>query len=361
MIGLKEVSKSKNRKYVVTAIVLIIICLIVISLPIKLPYSIRAYCRIQPAQKWVLTSGGNGQLSTSIINYKSGTSRGFNISQFAREGSMKLTFKPVVDSGGMVNIGDTIATIYSSETEENIAELNGEIATLKAALAVDRNGEKQSVIREYELRLTRAIEAESNQRAILVRQKALLAKNLIPQQEYDVVSNKESLMVVEIGIARSQLESARSGEKTEKIDLVNTQIEALENRLGALNKRVESFSIISPISGKICRQYSQDTLLVISDISSYVALIPFRLREAAHLTPNLKVRVYADGSKHKIQGRLTYIDKDVYSLSGEQACVATAIVEDNGAELTTGMFGNCVVRCEPVSLPEYIWDFFRNF
>lgn len=354
-------NKPANRKYILTAVTLIILIFILFIIPIKIPYSIRAYCRIQPAQKWVLTSGASGQLSTSVINYKNGTSKGYNILQFAREGAMHLTFDPAIDSGEFINAGDTVATIYSSETEENLADLNGQLLTLKATLAVDSKGEKESIVDEFELKLARAQEAETNQRLIVSRQKALLEKNLISQQEYDIEANKESLMVVEIGIARSQLESARTGVKAEQIDLIKTQIDALEQHLKAIRKREQTFSIISPISGKICRQYSPDTLLVISDITSYVALIPFKLREAAHLRPGLKVRVYADGSKHKISGRLTFVDRDVYALSGEQACVATAIIEDNGSDLTTGMFGNCIVRCEPVSIPEFIWDFFRNF
>jgi len=359
MLGFKI--SHRNQKAVIIAIALIVIIFILFLLPIKIPYSIRAYCRIQPSQKWILTSGGSGQIVTSIINYKNGTNKGYNISQFAREGSMHLTFSALVESGDYINKGDTIATIYSSETEENLADLTGQLATLQATLAADSKGEKESIVREYELRLTQAQEAEANQRLILARQKSLLEKNLISQQEYDIVANQESLMVVEIGIARAQLESARTGAKQEQINLLKTQIEALERRLEAIHKREHAFSIVSPISGKICRQYSPDTLLVISDVSSYVALIPFKLREAAHLTPGMKVRVFADGSKNKINGRLILVDRDVYALSGEQACVATAIIEDNGADLTTGMFGNCIVRCKPVSIPEFIWDFFRNF
>jgi len=359
MFGLKAANKS--QKIIIIAVLSIVLIFILFLIPIKIPYSIRAYCRIQPAQKWILTSGGSGQLVTSIINYKNGTNRGYNISQFAREGSMHLTFSPLVDTGDFIREGDTIATIYSSETEENLADITGQLATLRATLAVDSNGEKESIVREYELRLAHAREAESNQRLILARQKALLEKNLISQQEYDIAANQESLMVVEIEIARAQLESARTGAKQEQIDLLKTQIEALERRLDAIHKREHAFSIVSPISGKICRQYSPDTLLVISDISSYVALIPFKLREATHLSPGMKVRVFADGSKHKISGRLIFVDRDVYALSGEQACVATAVIEDNGQDLTTGMFGNCIVRCKPVSIPEFIWDFFRNF
>jgi multidrug efflux pump subunit AcrA (membrane-fusion protein) len=169
------------------------------------------------AQKWILTSGGSGQLVTSIINYKNGTNRGYNISQFAREGSMHLTFSPLVDTGDFIREGDTIATIYSSETEENLADITGQLATLRATLAVDSNGEKESIVREYELRLAHAREAESNQRLILARQKALLEKNLISQQEYDIAANQESLMVVEIEIARAQLESARTAPNRNKL------------------------------------------------------------------------------------------------------------------------------------------------
>jgi hypothetical protein len=359
MIGLKD--NRRNKILLIAAVSVIIVIIAIFLIPIKLPYSIRAYCRIQPAQKWVLTSGNNGQLSTNLTDYRSGTSKGYNISQFAREGTMKLTFSSKIDTGGYVRVGDTIATIYSSETEENLAELNGQLAIIRATLAAQSRGEKESIIHEYELKLAKAQEEEANKRLILNREKAMLEKHLVSQEDYDLVSNQESLLVVGIGIAKSQLESARTGVKSEQIELLQTEIEALQKRIDALNKRAESFSIVSPITGKISRQYSPDTLLVISDNTSYVALIPFRLREAAHLTPNLRVRVYADGSKHKIQGRLTFIDRDVYSLSGEQACVATAIVEDNGADLTTGMFGNCIVRCEPVPLPEFIWDFLRNF
>ncbi|MCP4633840.1 MAG: hypothetical protein GY855_13015 [candidate division Zixibacteria bacterium] len=343
--------KLSPLNYIVFTMVIIILGLL--SVTLKLPYSINSYCKIQPARKWILTMGTDGQLLGNAFNYMEGVSNSIRASQFAREGTMRLVFDPLTTSGNHIEIGDTIATIYSSETEERIAELEGQLGIMQASFTSSIKGEKESVVKEYEAKVVQAEEAVTNQKLILNRLKGLYEKKLISEQEYEIAEAKEKSLVREVEIAKSQLETARTGSKPEEVKMIKAQIAAIEIQLKALNKRKESFSLLSPISGRVSRSYSSDTLLIIADVTSYVAIIPIKANEIPYTVLDGKVNIYHNGSKN-IDGLIIHLDNEINTMNGEQIGYGTALINGYHGELPLGILSKCVISCEPVTIKEYI-------
>lgn len=351
-----RISRHFQGKWIYPVLIIVIIIGVTLVLPFKLPYSISSYCQIHPAKKWVLTMGTDGQLLSTVFDFRNGISEGVRASQFAREGTMRLVLNSLVSSGGQVEIGDTIATIYSSETEESIADIKGQLAIMQASLASTIKGDKESVISEYEAKLVQAEEAAANQKLILDRLKALLEKNLTSRQEYEVAEGEEKLLLRDVEIARSQLESARTGAKPEEVEKIKVEIAALEDQLEVLNKRVESFSIISPISGVVSRSYSPDTLLVIADITNYVATIPMKANESFYTALDEKVSIDYNGNRD-INGWLIHLDSEIRIMEGKQTRYGTVLIDNYQGELPLGILSKCTISCKPVTIREYLKRF----
>lgn len=344
--------KKLNKFYFIWgAAVLIAVSFLII--PLKLPYTVESYGKILPSKKWVLAKGTAGQLIASEFNYETGLNEGYSVSQFERGEAMRFSFHPAIGENGFVSAGDTIGSIYSSDTEERLVELNGQLALARATLAVNTGGEKESIIRESEQRLAHAEAEATEQQKILARIKNMYQQNLVSQQEYDTADNKANLLDIQVSIAASQLEAARTGEKPEQIKFVQSKIAALQQEIEILQKRLNSFSIIAPIGGKISRVFSSDTLLVISDTSSYLAFIPVKLEDYPYISRGQNVKLYHNSLSKIARGKLVSIETEINFLSGKQVLLATASLTNFSSDLLPGMLTGCAISCEPITGFEY--------
>jgi multidrug efflux pump subunit AcrA (membrane-fusion protein) len=337
--------------------ILIISAAIIISIlfiNVKLPYTISTFGQIQPSQRWILTSGTDGQLIASTVNYKTGVSDGYRVSQFAREGTMSLQLRRDAINGDYLHAGDTVATIYSSETNERLTQLKGQLETMRASLIANSHGEKEAVLRGLEAALGHAREKADNQQRIFERQRALYQRQLITQEEYDIAESENRLLSIEVDIARTQLESAATGAKPEEIEYLKTEITALANEVNTLEQRIASFSIVSPISGKITRVYAPDTLIIVSDISTHVVLIPIQSSDAIYVRSNQDIEIDTNGRNGTVRGHMVLIDEATHFIKGQQTCMGTAIIDSCATELSLGMISRCKVICDRVTLGEYI-------
>jgi len=341
-----------NRKFY--ALILVAIALSVAALlPFHVPYSVKAYGKVVPIQKWVLTMGTDGQLIVKTFDYERGMSDECTVSQFDRGETMSFSVHPSVSVNGFVNAGDTLGLIHSSSTEQEITELRGELATAQATLAAESSGDKLSVIEEANLRLDHARIAVAEQQRVLNRLKHLVSQNLVSLEEYEAAESAAQLLKVEVSIAESQLTAARTGEKPEQINLIRQQIEALENEIGIVEKRMAAFTITSPIDGKIGRASFMDTLLVLYDTSSFVAFVPIKFSECEYVAEHQSVEISVDGSPSDLTGQLTSVDKEVHLLNGEQTVLAAAIIGESSENIFPGMVAKCKIICEPVTMVGY--------
>ena len=175
-----------------------IICLIVGSaitvmliMPVKIPFSVRGYGTIAPVSKWVLEKGPDGQLIASTYDYVTGVSGGFNVVEFERGETIQFALSPSVAAGGSVSAGDTIGTIRSTEAMERLTVLNGQLATAHATLAAASVGEKESLVREAQQRLTHARAAAAEHGRQLARLETLFEKGIVSEQEYEIARGED--------------------------------------------------------------------------------------------------------------------------------------------------------------------------
>jgi hypothetical protein len=329
----------------------------VLFIPVKIPFSVSGYGTIAPAGKWVLEKGADGQLIASTYDYVTGRSGGFSVVEFERGETIRLTLSPSVATGGSVFAGDTIGTIRSTQAEERLVVLTGELATARASLAAASAGEKAPLIREAQQRLAHArAEAEEHARRF-ARLETLFEKGMVSDQEYEIARSEAALLDIEVTIAESQLQAVATGDKSEQIDLFRSRVEALQQEIEVLRERLRSFTIISPFTGRLSRVRASDTLLVVSDTTSYVALLPVRWSAYPYLAPAQDVTIEPRGLSGSARGRLASLGRESQYVDGKPVLVAAALVTASATDLVPGMVVRWTVSCEPVPIHRYVRRF----
>jgi hypothetical protein len=347
--------RSSVLRWLVIAAVLGFAALLVV--PIRIPSLVRTFGRIQPAHEWVLVRGVDGQLSASVYNHETGVSEGYRASSFDRSSSVYFTLNPGMVPGRTIARGDTVGIVASSETQERLIALNGELATAQRLLAVNKSGEKEIVVQAAEQRLLIAQRKRSEQEKSFTRSKALFAQGILPQGQYESAENAMHGADDEVALSSAALAEARSGAKPEQLDLVTANIAALKEEIDALRRRAATHTITSPLSGLIARSTSDEILLSIADTSRYIAMIPIRLADAAKASATPHARVTFRGLSTTLTGTLEAVDHRVTTLGTERVVLATALLDRTSADLVMGLPLRCDITCPPVTT----WALVKQF
>lgn len=330
------------------------------SLWVPLPHSVTSTGIVFPSARWALTKGPDGQLVGNLFNYATGLSEGFSVTQFARGETVRIQIHPNVAALGRVGVGDTVASVFSTEAEESLAELTGELAVARAALASGSAGEKEPLVEALEHQLARATAAASHQHRELDRVSSLFDEKMIPEQEFEEVRSAADLADAEVAIAQSQLDVARSGEKPEQIQLRRSNIEALSRQIDVLEERLSSLTITSPLEGAVSRGMSPDTLLIVSDTRSLVLLIPVSWEDHKYALEARHVTVEFEGSNQGTTAELVSFQPEVRLFGGEPAVVARALVPQAPEGLVPGMMARCVIHCGPITILQRLKGIVRS-
>ena len=322
--------------------------------PIKVPYAIKVPGKIMPAQEWVLERGVDGRLISCLHDFRKGTTRSYSVTQFERGDAMSFTLSPSIAQNAVISTDSIVGWIYSNDLEHRLAELRGELSVSDASLISFRNGEKRSIVHEAEQRLIYAKKQAEEHRKVLERQSVLYAYKIITKEEYEQVVGEAELLSVNIDIAEAQLESARTGEKPEELEIVQSRINALKGEIAALQKKLNMFTITSPISGRITSGFSGDTLLIVADTTNYVIFMPVKWHEKQYFSLHQEMEfsfIKIPGEGH---GEMINVEKTIQYIQGEPVVLATALVINDSQPVFTGIIAQCVIDCQPVTLFEYM-------
>ena len=294
-----------------------------------------------------------GQLISSTFNYRMGMSDGYRVSTFDQGSSTNFTLDPILAPGHSVSVGDTIASIYSTDVAERLSALTGQLAAARSALAVNSSGQKSAVVMEAEKRLEFAKRRRQEHRKVERRTELLFQQNFISQGEYDRVVSEANALDDDIALAEAGLEVALTGAKPEQLDLSNANIAALQSEIEAVKRRASTLVITAPISGTITPTYSGDTLVVITS-TDYVALIPVRRtdysRVAATPQPQLTIR----GLSTTVRGKLIALGHEFKAISGHEALIAVGQLDGPNSDVMPGMLVPCRIQCTPVSALDWV-------
>ncbi len=332
--------------------VLAVVAGVVLFLPVRFPSAVNTFATITPANRWLLIKSTDGQLISSTFNYRTGLSDGFRVSTFNQGSSVYFSINSLLVPGHAVTMGDTIASIYSTDVSERLIALNGQLAAARGALAVNSTGQKTAVVTEAEQRLEFAKRRRQEHRKVERRTVLLFEQSYISQGEYDRVVSEANALDDEITLAESNLEVARTGAKPEQLDLVNTNIIALQSEIDAVKRRASTLVLTAPISGTIMPTYSGDTLVSIA-ATEYLALIPVQRTDYLRVAETKAARLSVRGLSKAVHGSLISMNGEFKVLGGREVLIAIGRLESPTTDVMPGMLVQCRIHCAPVSVIEY--------
>ncbi len=352
---------NQQAIYLLFTIVFVLIGIILLFfLPIKIPYSIKTKCKIIPIKEWTLSKSQNGQLISILQDNVSGMIETYSVTQFEQDNATKFNLYPSIKANVSVTLGDTIALIYSNEIEYELVQLKGELSNEIAQLKLYKSGEKASIIKEAKERVTYVEEQLKEQNRVLEQQQALYEQDLISKDEFEIIKNSVRLFEINLNIAQSQLRTFQTGAKKEQIELTTLHIQNLQKEIDILQKKFEHFTLTSPLSGVVFRNFTKDTLLTIIDTTNYIAIIPIRLKERNYIANGQNVKLRIDDINSIMDGKLIELGKSIHILNGKQILFAIAIVEPDNENIILGSYAHCLIFCEQITLIEYLLRALRD-
>lgn len=320
--------------------------------PVRFPSIVNSYAAITPVQKWVLAKVSDGQLVGSTFNYRSGMNVGYRVSTFNPGSSIYFSMHSTLTPGKTVSIGDTVGSIYSTEVQERLIALQGQLHAARSLLAVTATGQKSAIVDEAQQRLEFARRRSAEHERIETRTRKLFEQHLIAEGEWDRVQSEANALRDEIVIAAANLEAAKTGAKPEQLNLVNANISALQSEIDAVRRRASTYTVTAPISGTVSPTFSGDTLLTIA-ATEYVALLPIKASDYLRVTGTPAPRIRLIGLRRTpVFGTIVAMNRELLTLNGYEVAMATASLDAAPADLMPGMMVQCQVECRPRSVAD---------
>ena len=342
-------------RFLSVTIAALLAVILLVFLPIELPYSIEVPGRIVSLKEWVLVRGQDGRLVSTLYDNALGTVESYAVTQVDRGDHVVFKLHPAMVAGASVATGDTVGRIYSNEVDRQLTRLRGELSTERASLRLSRTGEKESVIEEAQLRLLHARKQREQQREEVTRLQALAERKFISDVDMEIAETALRLYEIQVDIAEAQVRTVQTGVREEHVDWVRSRVTALQEEIEMLEKRLAASTLTSPIAGRVPRSFSSDTLAVIQDTTGYVVVLPVKWKDRDHIELKQPVELRLGGFGHSLVGTIESMGNRVHVINGQQIFGVVAIVEAEKGKLAPGLIVRCAVSCAPVRPFEYLW------
>jgi hypothetical protein len=343
-------------------LVISVIIGIILIVPLRIPFSVTSHGKVYHGKEWIVSKDEAGRISATLYDRVNGRTDNYRLHQFERQDAVRFELHDSVVPGNFIHAGDTVGKIYSAQLDREIVSLMGDLAITHATIDLHLTGEKDAVIEEARNRLAYAEQQLAGYSVLLERQKELHRRKLISDEELDIALQQNRLYEIDILIAESQLQSALTGAKDEQIRYLNTRITTLEDEIRSLEKTIGEYLFLAPIDGIVYHTFSQDTLALIGDPSSFVAVIPVPLHYRPYVLPDQKVKLRIPGNNISTRhATVRSIGNTVRVMNGRQYFMINALVENEGGndEYLPGIFTSVTIATDPVTVREYLMRYLR--
>ena len=350
-----------KKTYGLLAAIIVLLLLVFATSFVELPFSVRGRGVVMPVEEWCLYRGSGGSLVHIHENHLDGVVSEYGVSEIQRGDVARYIFDEALVKGGTIARGDTIAKLFTSEIQLKIIELKGELSYQKSLLASYLAGEKPEDIQVAENRIELAQQELDHQRLLTNRVVLLYEEGVVSQQEYELALNDLKVKEHALEIAQSLYNALMTGRKPEELQVIRSTISSLESQIQQLEKHIDAFHLVSPVSGKVIRERNpllenpEEVVLRVADFSSYVVFVPVDYSEVVYMKEGQVVRITADSEGKEISGELAAIDKTIRLISNRPKIFLTILVtEDEGFAFFRNMMVDVQVDCGKISLWEYI-------
>jgi hypothetical protein len=348
--------RQKKTSHLALVLLAFLVILFIVSMFIKVSLSIASYGEVFPKEKWILTRGNGGQLISHLIDYTSGHTTKYDISQFERGEYVAVNFSKNIQNRNTISKGDTLVNMNSSDVLDQIIISQGELEVALANLKSQSSSEKEPLISEAENKIKHTEERLNEQKILFDRVKQLYEKGYSSQQELELQKWNLDLLEIEKKINTAQLENLKTGVKPQEVVFLVSQVNAVKQRLKFLKEREAQLTILSPINGKIIASFSPDTLLIVSDINQIVLHVPVKLDQLQEFKVDQIFPISVTTFPNEFTGKIISIDREVRLVTGQQTVFISILMENSSNQLLPGMLLQNKLKIGEVTL----WEYFKR-
>lgn len=313
--------------------------------PVEFPTSVRGVGRVLPAQEWVLARTPDGAITATLRDLRTGAVTTTYSAEPARGDAVRFELSPVAERGE-VEAGETLGAFTSGEAALRLAALRGEIQTAEAALALSRAGARDEVVEAAAKRVRQAEAQHAQAVRLAARQRQLFENGLASAIDLEQAEGAVDVAAAAITAAQAERDAVAIGPLPESVEVAQAQVDRLRADAERLQERLEMDLITAPISGRIQRVFSPDTLLFVADASAYHVVLPVRWEDRHRVTPGRRV-VLDTGDPEPPIARIVDVTPAAAPLRGQAYLVATAEVETGADRLVPGLQVPTAVETAP--------------
>jgi hypothetical protein len=336
---------SRRTYYIIAALVLLIV--VVLLLPVDIPRSLSVRGSVASARDWVLLRTDNGQIVSLLRDNRNGAVEHCTMTQVDRGDAMSFVLSERM-RGGEVLRGDTVGWIVSYALMQEISALEGALSVAEATVASARSGEKASLVEEARQRLAFAKAARDEQEKIHARQTELHSKNTISDELFDISADRLRQLRINVDLAEAGLRTASTGLKPEDVRAAEANVRSLRDQLEKLRGLMHQNTFITPVSGVQRSSWAVDTLLVISDITEQLLVLPVELPDLALIRPGEVIDFSIPRTGLGGSARVERIDRTVHYIGRRPVSTVIAPIERCDAGVSGGMLARCSITAPPV-------------
>ena len=323
---------NKKRKYLITSL---LILLIFFLCQIRLFHIIKVNSRIYPSEEWLLVKNQNDVLTTSHINHLNGGINQNKIYSLERGDIASIMINPDLRIGSIVQVGDTIVTLVSNETELLKSSLIGELALAEKNLKIYQSAENIPIVEQARQMYEKALSIRQSQKNIYERSRILHENNLISDEEFEIQKSTYYSSEADANIAKSHLDEVNIGSKPEIIELQKQVISNLKEQSQLVSNRIDGFFSIAPFKGTVTYTNSLDTLLLIQSADNFVTIFPIPLKYSKLINIDQEIELHIAGHSN-MKGQITSIDDNINIVHGKPIILISVAINNNSQNIFTG-------------------------
>jgi len=315
--------------------------------------------QLMPSQEWHLIRAADGTVQSVLHDALRGTTPSFAVQGFERGDVMQFALANALAPGYAVQMGDTVARVYSNETELQMVRMRGNLAALRAALEVAETGAKPSEVEEAIVGVKRAEERLNEHLRTLERLRTLHERQLISDEDLEVAEAQRAVFEAEVELAEAAQWTAETGVKPEEVAAIIAQTEALEQEAETLRERQSRYVITAPIGGTVARNAASDTLLTLRNTAPMLFTMPLPWAERSALGEGATLTITLPGDTTTYAATLLDLGSETRLIAEQPMTLALGRV-DEAIAAAPGLLGEATITLPAIPTWAYVRHWFET-
>jgi HlyD family secretion protein len=224
-----------------------------------------------------------------------------------------------VDEGQPVKAGQLVARLDDTEFRQEEARLEAQAEVARAQLKELVAGFRAEEVAEAEAGVEAAKAEADRTAADLVRQRALLEREVISMREFDASQSAADASAARLRQARERLELLRKGTRSERLEAARASLRQAEAALELARTRSAESRVVSPLDGVVLSKAVEvgefvspgTPVVTVTDLSRVWLRAYVEESDLGRVKLGQEVRVRADTFPGKTYvGRVSYLSSE---------------------------------------------------